>query len=129
MKRRFLRVLSSTLNRVTAKLARSGHGPFSMIRHVGRHSGRSYATPVILARVPEGFVAELTFGEEVNWYLNVVAAGSCTVLYRGEEYRVEAIEPCDAAAGRSAYPSPFKDILRLLRRKDFRLLLVPGPGR
>jgi hypothetical protein len=55
VKRRFLGVLNRTLNRVTSRMARSGHGPFSLIRHVGRRSGRTYETPVILATVPEGF--------------------------------------------------------------------------
>ena len=26
--------------------------------------------PVILAKAPEGFIAELTYGDEVNWYRN-----------------------------------------------------------
>ena len=72
--------LSNTLNRITTPLAKSGHGPFSLIRHVGRKTGRSYETPVILAKVPEGFVAELTYGENVNWYRNAIAAGGCVVL-------------------------------------------------
>lgn len=58
--RRFLWVLDHTLNRITTPLAKSGHGPFSLIRHVGRKTGQAYETPVILATVPEGFVAELT---------------------------------------------------------------------
>lgn len=122
VKRRLLRLMNNTLNRVTGRLARSGHGPFSLIRHVGRRSGRTYETPVILARVPEGFVTELTYGEDVNWYRNIVAAGGCIVLHRGDEYRVEAIEPYDATAGRNAYPPPFRTILKLLGRNDFRLL-------
>lgn len=66
---------NNTLNRVTSGVARSTHGPFSLIRHVGRKSGRTYETPVILAKAPEGFIAELTYGDEVNWYRNIVAAG------------------------------------------------------
>jgi hypothetical protein len=54
IRERFLWVLKNTLNRVTTAMARSGHGPFSLIRHVGRKSGRIYETPVILGKVPEG---------------------------------------------------------------------------
>ena len=81
-------MLDHTLNRVTVRLAKWGRGPFSLIRHVGRKTGRAYETPVILTRVPEGFVAELTYGDSVNWYRNVVAAGGCVVFFRGKEYRV-----------------------------------------
>ncbi len=112
----------NAMNRVTTRIARTGHGPFSLIRHVGRHSGRTYETPVILARVPDGFVAELTFGEDVNWYRNIVAAGGGTVVRHGREYRINAIEACDALVGRAAYSLPFRAILKALGRKDFRLL-------
>jgi deazaflavin-dependent oxidoreductase (nitroreductase family) len=122
LRERLLWVVKNTVNRVTTPLARSGHGPFSLIRHVGRKSGRTYETPVILARVPEGFIAELTYGEAVNWYRNVVAASGCVVVYRGDEYRITAVEPCSSDRGRNAYPAPFRQVLRAIGRKEFRLL-------
>jgi deazaflavin-dependent oxidoreductase (nitroreductase family) len=122
IRNRFLWVLNNTLNRVTSRIARSGHGPFSLIRHVGRKSGRTYETPVILAGSPEGFIAELTYGENVNWYRNVVAAGGCVVVHHRREYRVTSVEPCSAERGRSAYPVPFRSVLRALGRNEFRLL-------
>ena len=119
---RFLWLLNNTLNRVTSQIARSGHGPFSLIRHVGRKSGRTYETPVILAKAPEGFIAELTYGDNVNWYRNVVTAGECVVVHRSVEYRVTRIEPCSAERGRSAYPAPFRFVLKVAGRNEFRLL-------
>lgn len=122
MRRRFLWLLDETLNRVTARLARAGRGPFSLIRHVGRRSGRIYETPVILAKVPEGFIAELTYGDKVNWYRNLVAAGGGVVVYRGKEYQVNKVEPCAVERGRDAYPAPFRQVLQATGRKEFRLL-------
>jgi deazaflavin-dependent oxidoreductase (nitroreductase family) len=107
---------------VTSQIARSGRGPFSLIRHVGRKSGRTYETPVILAKAPEGFIAELTYGENVNWYRNVVAAGGCVVVHHRVEYRVTTIEWCSAERGRSAYPAPLRLVLKALGRNEFRLL-------
>ena len=121
---RFLWLLNNTLNRVTSQIARSGGGPFSLIRHVGRKSGRIYETPVILAEVPEGFIAELTYGENVNWYRNVVAAGGCVVVRHRVEYRVTTIEPCSAERGRNAYPGPFRLVLKAASRSEFRLLRI-----
>jgi deazaflavin-dependent oxidoreductase (nitroreductase family) len=106
IRRRFLWVLKNTLNRVTRRMARAGHGPFSLIRQVGRKSGRTYETPVILVQVPEGFIAELTYGENVNWYRNIVAAAGCVVVHRRREYRVTHIEPCSAEYGRGANSAP-----------------------
>jgi deazaflavin-dependent oxidoreductase (nitroreductase family) len=107
---------------MTIRLARSGHGRFSLIRHVGRKSGRPFETPVILARLGPDFVAELTYGPQVQWYKNIVAAGGCVVVYEGQEYAVDAIEPCSAQAGLDAYGKPESLILKLLKRTDFRLL-------
>jgi deazaflavin-dependent oxidoreductase (nitroreductase family) len=122
VRRRFLRLLSSTLNRATTKLALTGHGPFSLILHVGRTSGRHYQTPVILAAAPGGFVAELTYGENVNWLRNIEAAGGCIVVYRGRRFQITSIQPCNAERGRATYRQPFRLVLTMLRRSHFRLL-------
>jgi deazaflavin-dependent oxidoreductase (nitroreductase family) len=119
---RLLWLLDHTLNRVTRRLARTGHGPFSLIRHRGRRTGRTYETPVILAKVPQGFIAELTYGDTVNWYRNIVAAGGCVVIHGGREYRVDRIERCDAQRGRSAFRFPFNQVLNAAGRDEFRLL-------
>jgi deazaflavin-dependent oxidoreductase (nitroreductase family) len=124
----YLRAMKNTLNRITTRVARRGRGPFSLIRHVGRRSGRSYQTPVVLARVPDGFVAELTYGPSVDWLRNIVAAGGCTVLYRGREYTVDRIEPCSTEDGLRAYGNPLAVMLRLLRREFRRLHVVDDAG-
>ncbi|MBO0813468.1 MAG: nitroreductase family deazaflavin-dependent oxidoreductase [Microlunatus sp.] len=122
MRRRWLWLLKNTLNRLTTRIAYSGRGPFSLVRHVGRRSGKLYETPIMVARVPEGFIAELTYGDQVNWYRNVVAAGGCELLVGGKPYQIVAIEPYDAESGRRAFGYPARLILQLTRRHEFRLL-------
>lgn len=73
-----------------------GRGPFSSLRHFGRRSGRMYETPLILARVDDGFVAE----------------------------QVAGIEDYPAATGLAAFPPAARAILKLLRRNQFRLIRV-----
>jgi deazaflavin-dependent oxidoreductase (nitroreductase family) len=114
---------------VTSRIARSRVGPFALVRHVGRRSGRRYETPLILARVPEGFVAELTYGPDVDWYKNITAAGRCTVLHHGREYDVEGISDLPSEQGIAAFPAPARAILRTLNRQEFRLLRVAPPPR
>lgn len=122
MRRRWLWLLKNTLNRWTTRLARAGRGPFSLVRHVGRRTGTRYETPIMVARVPEGFVAELTYGEDVSWYRNIVAAGGCELVVGGVTHRVVAAEPYPSDAGRRAFGLPARVVLRLLRREQFRLL-------
>ena len=128
IRKQYLWVLKNTLNRLTVPLATSRFGPFSLVRHVGRTSGKSYATPLILAVVPEGFVAELTYGENVDWYRNIVAAGECVVVHRGKAYRITGISRCTAERGRNAFPPPFRQILRATGRTEFRLLRTDKDG-
>lgn len=122
MRHGWLWLLKNTLNRWTIRLARSGTGPFSLVRHVGRKSGATYETPIIVAGVQEGFVAELTYGENVNWYRNIVAAGGCDLVVGGVQHRVIAIEPYPSDAGRRAFAFPARLVLSLLRREEYRLL-------
>lgn len=129
MRRRYLWLLKNTLNRVTTRVAKSGRGPFSLVRHIGRRSGRVYETPIVVAAVPEGFVAELTYGEDVSWYRNVVAAGGCELLVRGVAHRVVAVEPYPVDAGLRAFGYPARLVLTLLRRKEFRLLRTASSSR
>jgi hypothetical protein len=75
-----------------------------------------------LARVPEGFVAELTYGPDVDWYRNVVAAGGCVVVARGVEHRVDRVTPGERDTGLRAFGYPAAAVLRLLRRGEFRIL-------
>lgn len=76
--------------------------------------------------MPEGFIAELTYGENVNWYRNIVAAGGCELFVDGVVHRVVGVEPYPTDAGRQAFGFPQKLVLQLLRRNEFRLLRTAG---
>lgn len=128
LRRGLLVVLKHTLNPLTRRLARSGVGPFSLVRHVGRRSGKLYETPIIVAPVEGGFVIELTYGPDVDWHKNVLAAGGCTIVWRGREYAIDAIEPLAAASGLAAFSPAQRAILRLLRRRHFERLRIGGGG-
>jgi deazaflavin-dependent oxidoreductase (nitroreductase family) len=112
-------VLKYTLNPLTRRLARSSFGPFTIVRHVGRRSGKLYETPIIVSPVKDGFVIELTYGYDVDWHKNVLAAGGCTLIWHGKEYVIDKIEPLDAETGRATFPPPQRQILRILGRKHF----------
>ncbi len=122
VRKSFLRLLKVTLNPVTRRIARSGFGPFAIVRHVGRKSGKVYETPIIVTRVPDGFVIELTYGKDVDWHKNVLARGGCTILWHGKAYPIVSIRPLDADTGRAAFPPPARWILSLLNRRDFEIM-------
>jgi deazaflavin-dependent oxidoreductase (nitroreductase family) len=120
----FLQFLKHYFNPLTRRIAHSAYGPFSIVQHVGRRSGNRYETPIIVAPTQDGFVFELTYGPEVDWYKNVVAAGGCTLLWHGKNYAISAIEPLETTAGRAAFPQPFRFLLHLIDKKHFFKMVI-----
>ena len=82
-----------------AMLHFAGHKHFyaGVIRHTGRRSGKSYATPAVVDRVADGFILPLPYGIQVDWLRNVLAAGKATVTVAGETFDVVGPEVIDAA--------------------------------
>src|SRR5215217_8633887 len=106
-------------NRLVHRFAGVSRTPFALIRHVGRRSGKAYETPIIVMRLGQSFVIALTYGPEVDWYRNVQAAGKATLLWHNQEYALKQPQPIDLETGLSAFPTPFRQILRLLGTQDF----------
>lgn len=92
----FLRFARAT-NRLSLPLAGKRWNPiFSVVRHTGRRSGRTFETPVAARRIADGFVVALAFGSGANWYRNLVAAGGGVIRWRGVDHPVGAPEPVDS---------------------------------
>lgn len=123
LRKGWLGLLKHTLNRLTRRLARAGIGPFSIVRHMGRRSGKQYETPIIVAPIAGGFMIELTYGPDVDWHKNVLAAGGCTVVRGRHEHVINRIEPVDTASGMAAFPAYQRFVLSLLHRSHFEKLL------
>jgi hypothetical protein len=121
LKGRWLAFIGRRLNPRTLAAAKRGRGPFSFVRHTGRRSGKTFETPLVLGQVPDGFIAELTYGTEVNWYRNIVKSGG-EIGHRGRMYRITAVEEYPREAGLRAFGRVRAVVLRMLRRKDFRLI-------
>jgi deazaflavin-dependent oxidoreductase (nitroreductase family) len=102
------------LNPIMGKLSGARRGPFALVRHVGRRSGKPYQTPILVVPVADGFVIALTYGPKVDWYRNVVAADGCRIVWHAREYVIAGVEPLDADSGRAHFPPPENTILRLL---------------
>jgi deazaflavin-dependent oxidoreductase (nitroreductase family) len=64
---------------------------FGILRYRGRTSGREYRTPMNVFRHGDRMVFALTYGPDVQWIRNVVAAGELDVQTRGRH--VHLVEP------------------------------------
>jgi len=94
--------------------------------HVGRKSGKSYETTIMVWPLEDSFVIALTYGKAVDWYRNILAAGHCTILWHRKKYTLGKPEPIDVEMALQAFPPFFKFILRG-RVKHFVQLKVIAP--
>ncbi len=71
---------------LTNKLTRpiAGRVPwFGVLEHVGRRSGTVRQTPINIFPRADRYAIALTYGPEVEWLKNVLAAGGCRVRIQG----------------------------------------------
>ena len=114
------------INRVTLAVAGGAHSPFSIVRHVGRRTGKAYATPVIACAVPGGLVIAFTYGLNVDWYRNIAARGECTVRRNGKELACARPRLIDGRAALPAFPLLLRLILRIVGTSQFLRLDTEG---
>jgi hypothetical protein len=67
----------------------------------------------------DGFVIALTYGPDVDWYKNILAAGQCTVVWHGQEYHLDKLESLDTQAAMPFFPKVEQFILQRLGVRDF----------
>ena len=72
--------------------AGTGDAYASVVRHVGRTSGRSYETPVHAVANDGGFAIALPYGPGSDWVKNVLALGTAAIIYGGRTYSVDEPE-------------------------------------
>jgi deazaflavin-dependent oxidoreductase (nitroreductase family) len=99
--------------------------PLAVVHHVGRRSGRRYRTPVVAFRSAAGVVIPMTYGRDVDWARNLVAAHGCELEQMGRRFalrnpRVVGFEAAAARLPAAARP--------LLRAADFPGYVLLDPG-
>jgi deazaflavin-dependent oxidoreductase (nitroreductase family) len=104
-------------NQLTRPVARWLPG-FGVVIHAGRKSKRRYETPVNVFRAVDGYVIALTYGAEADWVKNVLAAGGCELITRGQRQRLTS--PAIRSDERqNLVPRVVRPVLRLLRVTEF----------
>jgi deazaflavin-dependent oxidoreductase (nitroreductase family) len=107
-------------NRVLGPPARYVPG-FAVVSHVGRRSGRTHRTPVIVFRRGDDYVIALMYGADSQWVRNVLAAGGADVETRGRRLHLVGPDVVRDPA-RSAVPKPMRVPIGLANVDEFMLL-------
>ena len=98
---------------------RAGRLPgFAILTYVGRKSGRVYRTPINVFKRGDDYVFALTYGSDVEWVKNIVAAGGCEIRTRGRDIKLVAPEVF-VDPTRRLMPLPVRLILGVARVTEF----------
>lgn len=87
---------------------------WGVVGHVGRTSGKPYATPVVARPTPDGFIIPLPFGDATQWAKNLFAAGGGFIRFAGREHRVVEPQVIDLEAAGAHLPLPLRFASRRL---------------
>ncbi|OBH08176.1 hypothetical protein A5713_05760 [Mycobacterium sp. E2497] len=106
-------------NNLTRGIAGTERSPWGLLTHVGRRSGREYQTPLGAYPFRDGFLVPLGYGPHTDWYQNLMAAGTCTLTWRGRTYRLERPELISGVGVTRAWPPASRVFLHLAGIHDF----------
>lgn len=96
-----LRLCTRVMRPLALRSAGQEGSSTSVVRHVGRRSGRTYETPVVAVQHDDSFLIALPYGARTDWLKNVLDSGSATIVINGHAYEVDQPEviPMAAATG------------------------------
>jgi len=100
---------------------------FGILEYRGRTSGKRYRTPMNVFRRGDHMVFALTYGPDVQWVKNVLAAGELDVRTGGKT--VHLVEPeLFTDPGRRAMPALIRPFLGLMRVTEFLRMRIDRPA-
>jgi deazaflavin-dependent oxidoreductase (nitroreductase family) len=96
------------------------------IHHVGRVSGREYATPVGAVPCDEGFAVALMYGRRSDWLRNLQAGGGA-IRYEDRTFPIVEIELRSADRSDNPFPPSDQRSQRLFGVQDHAILHISSP--
>jgi deazaflavin-dependent oxidoreductase (nitroreductase family) len=100
---------------------------FAIISYRGRKSGKTYHTPMNVFRDGDDYLFALTYGSDVQWVQNVLAAGEADLRIRNKTIRLTDPEMF-VDPSRRLMPLPVRIVLGLARVSEF-LRMRPATSR
>ena len=96
--------------------------PLAVVHHVGRKSGKAYRSPVVAFTSNEGVVIPLTYGRDVDWARNLVAANGGDLQRAGRRYPLTGARITDFEEAAPRLPPAARSIFRAANLPGFVLL-------
>ena len=100
---------------------------FGILEHRGRTSGKAYRTPMNVFRRGDEYVFALTYGPDVQWVKNILAAGECRLVTGGRSLRLVGPRLFHDPT-RSLMPPVVRQFLGFMHVTEFlRMRIEPSP--
>jgi deazaflavin-dependent oxidoreductase (nitroreductase family) len=109
----------TTYNGMARRISGTPRSSWGLLTHVGRRSGRVYQTSLGTNPYGDGFLLPLGYGPHTDWYRNLMAAGVCTLAWRGRTYQLERPELISGPDAMRAWPTGSRIMLRLTGIHEF----------
>lgn len=117
--RRFNRAVYNRIARLFA-----GKFVYALVRHTGRKSGREYSTPVVAEAKNDFIFIPLPYGADTDWYLNIQAAGKCSVQIKGRVYSAGSPEVVNADSALPAFSNFHQKAFKRFKIEEYLRLKV-----
>ncbi|MBE0688316.1 MAG: nitroreductase [Anaerolineaceae bacterium] len=111
-------------NHLTLLFAGTDIGPFSKLIHKGRKSGKTFHTPVLATYVGNTVIIPLSYGEQVDWLRNIIAAGGCEIIYRKNRKTTTNPEVVTGKVALSLLPEKRRRIFERFKLENFLRLQI-----
>jgi deazaflavin-dependent oxidoreductase (nitroreductase family) len=99
---------------------------FAIIAYRGRKTGKAYRTPMNVFKRDDSYIFALTYGPDVQWVKNVLAAGKADLHVRGRHVHLTNPE-LFADPKRRLMPLPVRFFLGLMRVSTFLRMTIDAP--
>ncbi len=103
--------------------------PLAVVHHVGRTSGRRYRTPVLAFASVKGLVIPMTYGRDVDWARNLVAAHGGEVEQSGRRVALHNPRIVAFGAAEARLPAALRPVFRAMGLPGYVLLDRRGDAR
>ena len=109
----------TTYNGMARKISGTERSSWGLLTHVGRRSGRVYQTSLGANIYGDGFLLPLGYGLQTDWYRNLMAAGTCTLTWKGRTYQLERPELISGPEAMRSWSLGSQIMLQLAGIHDF----------
>jgi deazaflavin-dependent oxidoreductase (nitroreductase family) len=118
-----IRRLGRALEPLSNRVAGSRWFPlWAILHHIGRTSGKPYATTVVALATPEGFIVPLPFGDATQWARNLLAAGAGSIRSAGKDHAIGEPRIVDLDEAAPYLPPPIRFMARRLGLRQWVLV-------